>query len=128
MGVDLGAESTKDLLSFAKELAHGGGEMIRKAFAMPSASDYGRKSATDPVTETDKAVEVFIFNRIRERYPDHFLIGEESASGAIWGDEPTWIVDPIDGTSNCRWKFYIVPWHEKRQNIIPTRISKFDDC
>lgn len=50
------------------------------------------------VTETDQAVEKFILTTIKERYPAHKFIGEESyAAGAHveLTDEPTWIVDPI---------------------------------
>jgi histidinol-phosphatase len=51
------------------------------------------------VTEADTAVERAIRERIRARFPDHGLVGEEygtaeSASGRRW------IIDPIDGTHN----------------------------
>lgn len=100
--VDMSENDTMELLTFAKELAREAGEMIRKAFALVPMNDYDRKSATDPVTETDRAVEQFIFGRIRERFPSHKFIGEESASDGEWGNEATWIVDPIDGTANCK--------------------------
>lgn len=74
--------------------------MIRTAFQAPRAS-YDCKSATDPVTETDRAVEAMIFGAIREKFAHHALIGEESAAESEWTDAPTWIVDPIDGTANC---------------------------
>lgn len=102
MSVDLSESGTAELLDFAKELARDGGALIRAAFSKPADSDYDRKSVTDPVTETDHAVEALIFGRIRERFPDHCLIGEESAPNAEWTEAPTWIVDPIDGTCNCK--------------------------
>lgn len=98
--LDITPEQTSKLLVFAENLARRAGDMILTAFNTPP-KDYDRKSATDPVTETDRAVEAMIFDEIRKHYPDHALIGEESASDAKWTDLPTWIVDPIDGTANC---------------------------
>lgn len=97
---DLSATGTAWLLSFAEDLARRAGGMIRTAFHMPRTT-YERKSATDPVTKTDRAVEAMIFGAIRENFAQHVLIGEESAAETEWTDAPTWIVDPIDGTANC---------------------------
>lgn len=51
------------------------------------------------VTEADHASEKAIIETIREKFPDHFILCEES------GEMPTeseykWIIDPIDGTVN----------------------------
>jgi myo-inositol-1(or 4)-monophosphatase len=51
------------------------------------------------VTAVDKKSEQAIINVIRETYPDHFILSEET------GELPTpseykWIIDPIDGTVN----------------------------
>lgn len=106
---DLTPTGTSHLLFFAERLARDAGRMIRDAFYKPSRAEaYDRKSAIDPVTETDRAVERMVFARIRSTYPDHMLIGEESAAGSEWTDEPTWIVDPIDGTANCAlWRWHV---------------------
>ena len=53
--------------------------------------------AFDPVTAADKAAERAIRKIIRERHPDHGIIGEEFADLA--GSSPFhWVIDPIDGT------------------------------
>lgn len=56
------------------------------------------------VTETDKANEKLIFDAVRRSFPEDQLIGEESSAeaGSIASltDAPTWIVDPVDGTTN----------------------------
>ncbi len=57
-----------------------------------------KKSAKDLVTEADTAVEAFLFEQIRKRYPEHSLLGEEA--GAHQGNEYRWIIDPIDGTTS----------------------------
>ncbi|RKO98934.1 hypothetical protein CXG81DRAFT_7283, partial [Caulochytrium protostelioides] len=59
----------------------------------------------DLVTATDKAVEAKAFAALRSAYPDHAFIGEESASAigsdtVTLTDNCTWVLDPIDGTTN----------------------------
>lgn len=85
---------TDAFLALGVELAKKAGAMIREGFNQPRG-EYDRKSATDPVTETDRAVEAFVFTELRKVYPGHHFIGEESASEEAWTDAPTWIVDPI---------------------------------
>lgn len=51
------------------------------------------------LTEADLAIGEFIVGRIKETYPSHNIIDEEA--GAIDnGSEFTWVVDPIEATSN----------------------------
>lgn len=50
----------------------------------------------DPVTEADRAAERAIVERIRERFPDHAILGEEY--GASGEGSHRWVIDPIDGT------------------------------
>lgn len=53
----------------------------------------------DVKLETDRLCENAIIAAIRERYPEHAILAEES--GEIPGsDEYTWIIDPLDGTVN----------------------------
>jgi myo-inositol-1(or 4)-monophosphatase len=55
----------------------------------------------DLVTETDRAVEDLISGTLRERYPDILFVGEETYTpDQKITDEPTFILDPIDGTTN----------------------------
>ncbi|AQT69319.1 Inositol-1-monophosphatase [Anaerohalosphaera lusitana] len=57
-----------------------------------------RKSEKDLVTEADVAVEEYLVGQIKERYPDHAIVGEET--GEHEGGEYRWIIDPIDGTTS----------------------------
>src|SRR4030042_3298830 len=51
------------------------------------------------LTEADLAIGKFIVSRVREKYPKHNVIDEEA--GVIDNNsEYTWVIDPIDGTSN----------------------------
>lgn len=55
------------------------------------------KPDRSPVTAADRAGEAAIFSSLREHYPDHDYLGEESGEHST-GSRHRWIVDPIDGT------------------------------
>jgi len=66
-----------------------------------------KSNVTDLVTETDKAMERLLVEGIKAKFPDHKFIGEEDVAEKAQGqtvgevtDDPTWIIDPIDGTMN----------------------------
>ena len=51
----------------------------------------------DPVTTSDKAFEKFIRLKIKKKFPNHQVIGEEFGHKKSSSDY-TWVIDPIDGT------------------------------
>ena len=51
----------------------------------------------DPVTTSDRAFERFIRSKIKKKFPDHQIIGEEFGHKKSSSDF-TWVIDPIDGT------------------------------
>tara|TARA_Y100000310_G_scaffold345657_1_gene467815 strand:- start:3850 stop:4614 length:765 start_codon:yes stop_codon:yes gene_type:complete len=57
------------------------------------------KEDTSPVTQADTEAEKCIKKIIKEHFPDHGFIGEESGKESSTS-EYTWIIDPIDGTKN----------------------------
>lgn len=57
------------------------------------------KGAQDFVTNADRAVEKLIVEELRARFPEHGFYAEEAARDGD-GVRPTWVIDPIDGTSN----------------------------
>lgn len=58
-----------------------------------------KKGTIDLVTEADLASEKVIVETLRETFPDHAVLAEESgASGENSRDQ--WIIDPLDGTTN----------------------------
>jgi len=71
-----------------------------------------KSSATDLVTDGDKAVEAFFIKTVKEMYPGDKILGEESTAAAGNCDveygpkdlselkDRVWVVDPIDGTMN----------------------------
>ncbi|XAR65743.1 L-galactose 1-phosphate phosphatase [Bertholletia excelsa] len=96
-----GRDSYSKYLDIAVDAAKRAGEIIREGFYQTKRVEH--KGQVDLVTETDKACEDLIFNHLKQHFPDHKFIGEETT--AAFGvteltDEPTWIVDPLDGTTN----------------------------
>jgi myo-inositol-1(or 4)-monophosphatase len=85
-----------ELLDFAIELAHSGGEVLRHYTAREKQVEL--KSRANLVTIADKESEALIIRRIKERYPHHAILAEES--GASGEGEGKWIIDPLDGTTN----------------------------
>ncbi|MBN3310964.1 IMPA2 monophosphatase, partial [Amia calva] len=70
-----------------------------------------KSTAADLVTETDHQVEELIISTLRDKYPSHRFIGEESSAAGekcFLTDSPTWIIDPIDGTCNFVHSFPMV--------------------
>ncbi|XP_031130485.1 inositol monophosphatase 3 isoform X2 [Ipomoea triloba] len=95
------ADSVEEFLAVAVDAAKQAGEVIRNGFYQTKHVEH--KGTVDLVTETDKACEDLIFNHLKKHFPSHKFIGEETtaACGASeLTDEPTWIVDPLDGTTN----------------------------
>ena len=61
------------------------------------------KGRFDLVTEADVASQQAIYDFLHTRFPTHEFLGEEDKSGhgrPSTDAPPTWIVDPIDGTTN----------------------------
>ncbi|ORX99560.1 hypothetical protein BCR34DRAFT_495301 [Clohesyomyces aquaticus] len=84
------------LISIAKQA----GEMITSAHPTTGAAG-SKKNSVDLVTETDRAVETFISTTLRSKYPTYQFMGEETYQpGDTLASAPTFIVDPIDGTTN----------------------------
>ncbi|XP_023522063.1 inositol monophosphatase 1-like isoform X1 [Cucurbita pepo subsp. pepo] len=94
-------DSLQEFLAAAVDAAKKAGQLIREKFYL--TKHVVHKGEVDLVTETDKACEDLVFGHLKQRFPSHKFIGEETtaANGAVeLTDEPTWIVDPIDGTTN----------------------------
>jgi myo-inositol-1(or 4)-monophosphatase len=81
-----------------------------------------RKRHNDFVTEVDHAAEQAVIEVLRRAYPDHAILAEESgaAAGSSGGSEYTWIIDPLDGTTNFIHGFpqYAVSIALRHKNII----------
>ena len=64
------------------------------------------KGSVDIVTEMDRKAEELIVNSIRQDFPDHGILTEESAE-VVSNSPCRWIIDPLDGTTNYAHGFPI---------------------
>jgi myo-inositol-1(or 4)-monophosphatase len=88
------------LLEAGVEAARRGAAVLQEWRRRFSVRNKGR---ADLVTEADVGSQRAIREFLSERYPDHAFLGEEgNPSEAAIGPSapPTWIVDPLDGTTN----------------------------
>ncbi|EDP44752.1 hypothetical protein MGL_1234 [Malassezia globosa CBS 7966] len=96
----------QEVLDFAISLSKQAGEAIVQGSETRFKNATGfdeKKNTADLVTETDQNTEKLVCEAIKDKYPDHKFIGEETwAAGEhpTLTNEPTWIIDPIDGTTN----------------------------
>jgi myo-inositol-1(or 4)-monophosphatase len=79
------------------EIAREAGALLIPYFEQRIKFEY--KGDVDLVTEADRKSEKLILERIRARWPDHDVIGEEGTRIET-GGEYKWYVDPLDGTTN----------------------------
>jgi myo-inositol-1(or 4)-monophosphatase len=59
-----------------------------------------QKSAANYVTQVDFQVQNFLVDQLRRLLPDSNIITEESENNQFNLETPTWILDPVDGTTN----------------------------
>jgi myo-inositol-1(or 4)-monophosphatase len=85
------------MLQTAIEAAHRAGRMIAERY--PGGRTLAIKGFRDLVTDADTAAEALILDLIRARFPDHTIVSEEAGGNEI-SSGYTWVVDPLDGTTN----------------------------
>ncbi|GCF01519.1 inositol monophosphate 1-phosphatase inm1 [Zygosaccharomyces mellis] len=94
----------KDIEEFLTDLAcNKVGPIIKSKSG--SQQNYELKTGSrnvDIVTSIDKQVEQIVWSTLKSQYPDFQFIGEESYVKGVTKitDDPTFIIDPIDGTTN----------------------------
>lgn len=86
------------MLTTAVKAARRAGSIISRASLDIGALTISRKRHNDFVSEVDHAAESEIIRILKEAYPKHSVLAEES--GASGESEFQWIIDPLDGTTN----------------------------
>jgi myo-inositol-1(or 4)-monophosphatase len=86
------------MLNTAVKAARKAGSIINRASLDVDLVKVASKGRSDFVTEVDRAAEQAIVDILLKAYPDHAILAEES--GASGDSEYTWIIDPLDGTTN----------------------------
>jgi myo-inositol-1(or 4)-monophosphatase len=102
----------------ALRAAHAAAEVQRRFFRRLDRVEY--KSRNNPVTEADRAAEAAIVRILSDAYPSHAVLAEE---GGQRGRAPqTWLVDPLDGTSNYArgipWFCVSIALHEDTAGVV----------
>jgi len=121
-----------DYLDFATQLARDAGKLIYDGFnhhhIVETKDDNGH---TSPVTEVDKNINQLVIRRIKNKYPDHGLLGEEANFGN--GNERNrWICDPLDGTqpyiqgepNSC----FMIALMQDNKLLLSVVFDPFSDC
>ncbi len=95
------SQALHPMLNIAIKAARAAGSIINRAALDLEVLRVGTKGPNDYVSEVDQAAETAIIDILLEAYPGHAILAEESgrARGAK-DSEYTWIIDPLDGTTN----------------------------
>ena len=88
------------LVNIAISAARAAGNFIMRNQERVEQLKVERKSRNDFVTQIDRGAEREIVNIIQKMYPDHAILAEEGGSLGNDKAEVTWIIDPLDGTTN----------------------------
>jgi myo-inositol-1(or 4)-monophosphatase len=86
------------MLNIANRAARAAGDAIVRELDRVGDISVDLKGKNDFVTEVDRQAEHIIIETIKNAYPDHAFLGEES--GKSGESEYKWIIDPLDGTTN----------------------------
>jgi myo-inositol-1(or 4)-monophosphatase len=85
-------------LSVAKTAALQAGVLLRDNWLQPKTIET-KSDIVDLVTNVDKAADALITGLLRNQFPTHQIIAEESSVSGQ--DSPyRWYIDPLDGTTN----------------------------
>ncbi|MEO5833079.1 MAG: inositol monophosphatase family protein [Nakamurella sp.] len=87
-----------ELLELAVRAARAAGAELLSRYGNVQGLD-SKTSATDPVSDADRAAETVLVDLISAQRPDDGLLGEEGASRESTSGI-TWVIDPLDGTVN----------------------------
>jgi myo-inositol-1(or 4)-monophosphatase len=82
--------------------ARAGGNILLRHMARLDAIDVVEKDRMDFASEVDRLAEVEIVKELRRAQPDYTILGEEGGQqkGNRGASRYTWVIDPLDGTSN----------------------------
>lgn len=86
------------LVNVAVKAARNAGKLIIRSLDRLDSLTVDEKGFNDFVTEIDRLAEQEIINTVREVYPNHAFLGEES--GNTGKNDYIWVIDPLDGTTN----------------------------
>lgn len=84
----------EEYLEFAIGIAKKAGEIMQKYFNVDNGASY--KGDKTIVTLADKEINSYLIEKVKEKYPNHCVDGEEETFGK---SDYVWVCDPVDGTA-----------------------------
>ena len=84
----------EEYFKFAKDIAKYAGKIMIKYFNKDNGSSY--KGDRTIVTLADKEINTYLIEKVKEKYPNHSVDGEEEHFGK---SDYVWVCDPVDGTA-----------------------------
>lgn len=89
-------------LATATEIAREAGELVMGYYRAEVVVHTKGGDARNLVTDADLAADEAIHRALHATFPDHARLSEEAyqPGDTLDDDTPTWVIDPIDGTSN----------------------------
>jgi myo-inositol-1(or 4)-monophosphatase len=87
-------------IEIARDAARRGAAVLLQYWEKLGKDDADLKARHDWVSNADRESEAAIVAAIRESCPNDAFLGEESGMSASTTSGRTWIIDPLDGTSN----------------------------
>ncbi len=82
----------------ARAVAARAGEVLMRFLGRHGVTHH--KGAVDLVTAADEAAEALLRRELLAAFPEDALLAEEGGAGGRRGAPWTWVVDPLDGTTN----------------------------
>jgi myo-inositol-1(or 4)-monophosphatase len=92
-----------DRLQLAERIARQAGDLLRSAIDQPVSIT--NKGDVDLVTQADRDAEAVIIGALHDALPDDSILAEEGGEAHSGHSGLTWIVDPLDGTTNFAHRF-----------------------
>jgi myo-inositol-1(or 4)-monophosphatase len=95
----MGTPSPHELLEGAVAAARAGGAVLVEGLGRPKQVELKSERASI-VTWADLTAQREIIRVITDLFPDHGILAEEDGAEEVADGPVTWLVDPLDGTSN----------------------------
>ncbi|MEI7669651.1 MAG: 3'(2'),5'-bisphosphate nucleotidase CysQ [Pseudomonadota bacterium] len=89
---------TDNLLPEIIAIARDAGKIIMNYYK--TGIDVVKKSDASPVTEADKAADLYIVDKIKNLTPDYAIVSEEGNKPNVRNFDYFWLIDPLDGTKS----------------------------
>ena len=88
----------KSAINVVVKAARRAGDLILRHVGRIESLSVFEKSKQDYASEVDAQAEAEIIRELKRAFPDHAFLAEES--GQTGKSRYTWVIDPLDGTSN----------------------------